>query len=176
MRIDGFMGEILGEYITENTGGWDIFEENVFPIKPTRGIHDIYVKFRGKKDIGTIDWFELFNSNGTVEKTIQKDPKCPQPYGSTSEIPVKLFPNPGNDLLRVSFENKELASAKVEIYNTIGHKISTQSFTELYPGEIELYIDSKELDLGLKSAFYIIKVNIESEYHNQETILKYIRL
>ena len=80
VRMDGFMGEILGEYITESTGGWDIFEENAFPIKPTNGIHDIYIKFRGKKDIGTIDWFELFNSNGTVEKTIQKDPKCPKPY------------------------------------------------------------------------------------------------
>ena len=174
--MDGFMGEIIGEYITESTGGWDVFEENVFPINPTSGIHDIYIKFRGKYGVGTIDWFELFNSNGTVEKTIQKDPKCPQPYATNSEIPVKLFPNPGNDLLRVSFENKELASATVEIYNTIGHKISTQSFTELYPGEIELYIDSKELDLGLKSAFYIIKVNIESESHNQESILKYIRL
>ncbi len=176
VRMDGFMGEILGEYITESTGGWDIFEENVFPIKPTSGIHDIYIKFRGKYGVGTIDWFELYNSNGTVEKTIQKDPKCPQPYTTNSEIPVKLFPNPGNDLLRVSFENKERANATVEIYNTIGHKISTQSFTELYPGEIELYIDSKEMDLGLKSAFYLIKVNIESEYHNQETILKYIRL
>lgn len=176
IRMDGFMGEILGEYITESTGSWDIFEENVFPIKPTSGIHDVYVKFRGKYGVGTIDWFELFNSNGTVEKTIQKDPKCPQPYANNSEISVKLFPNPGNDLLRVSFENKELASATVEIYNTIGHKISTQSFTELYPGEIELYIDSKEMDLGLKSAFYLIKVTIESEYHNQETILKYIRL
>jgi hypothetical protein len=176
VRMDGFMGEILGEYITESTGGWDVFEENVFPIKPTSGVHDVYVKFRGKYGVGTIDWFELYNSNGTVEKTIQKDPKCPQPYTTNSEIPVKLFPNPGNELLRVSFENKELASATVEIYNTIGHKISTQSFTELYPGEIELYVDSKALDLGLKSAFYIIKVNIESEYHNQETILKYIRL
>ena len=176
MRIDGFMGEIIGEYITESTGGWDVFEENVFPIKPTSGVHDVYVKFRGKYGVGTIDWFELYNSNGTIEKTIQKDPKCPQPYATNSEIPVKVFPNPGNDLLRVSFENKELASAKVEIYNTIGHKISTQSYTELYPGEIELYIDSKELDLGLKSAFYIIKVSIESESHNQETILKYIRL
>ena len=176
VRMEGFMGEILGEYITESTGGWDVFEENVFPIKPTSGIHDVYVKFRGKYGVGTIDWFELYNSNGTVEKTIQKDPKCPQPYATNSEIPVKLFPNPGNELLRVSFENKELASATVEIYNTIGHKISKQSFTELYPGEIELYVDSKELDIGLKSAFYIIKVNIESEYHNQETILKYIRL
>ena len=170
------MGEIVGEHITENTGGWDKFEIKAIPIKPTTGIHDIYVKFRGKFGIGTLDWFQLYNSNGTVKKTQQKDPKCPQPYTTTSEIPVKLFPNPGNDLLRVSFENKELASAIVEIYNTIGHKISTQSYTELYPGEIELYVDSKALDLGLKSAFYIIKVSIESESHNQETILKYIRL
>jgi hypothetical protein len=176
IRLDSYMGEIVGEHITENTGGWDKFEIKAFPIKPTTGIHDIYVKFRGKFGIGTLDWFQLYNSNGTVKKTLQKDPKCPQTYTTTSEIPVKLFPNPGNDLLRVSFENKELASATVEIYNTIGHKISTQSFTELYPGEIELYVDSKALDLGLKSAFYIIKVNIESESHNQETILKYIRL
>ncbi len=176
IRLDSYMGEIIGEHITQNTGGWDKFEIKAFPIKPTTGIHDIYVKFRGKFGIGTLDWFQLYNSNGTVKKTQQKDPKCPQPYTTTSEIPVKLFPNPGNDLLRVSFENKELASAKVEIYNTIGHKISTQSYTELYPGEIELHVDSKALDLGLKSAFYLIKVNIESESHNQETILKYIRL
>ena len=176
IRLDSYMGEIVGEHITENTGGWDKFEIKTFPINPTTGIHDIYVKFRGKNGIGTLDWFQLYNSNGTVKKTLQKDPKCPQPYITTSEIPVKLFPNPGNDLLRVSFENKELASATVEIYNTIGHKISTQSFTELYPGEIELHVDSKALDLGLKSAFYLIKVTIESEYHNQETILKYIRL
>ena len=176
IRLDSYMGEIVGEHITENTGGWDKFEIKTFPIKPTTGIHDIYIKFRGKFGIGTLDWFQLYNSNGTVKKTLQKDPKCPQPYTTSSEIPVKLFPNPGNDLLRVSFENTELASATVEIYNTIGHKISTQSFTELYPGEIELYVDSKALDLGLKSAFYIIKVNIESESHNQETILKYIRL
>jgi hypothetical protein len=176
LRVDGFMGKIIGEYITESTSGWDIFEENNFPIEPTSGVHDVYIKFRGKYGVGTIDWFELYNSNGTIEKTIQKDPKCPQPYATNSEILVKLFPNPGNDLLRVSFENKELAKATVEIYNTIGHKISSQSFTELYPGEIELYIDSKELDLGLKNAFYLIKVNIESENHTQETILKYIRL
>ena len=176
IRKDGYMGEIIGEYITENTGGWDKFELKEFPIKPTSGTHDIYIKFKGKFGIGTIDWFLLYNSNGEVKNSIHHNSKCPEPFLSNTDIPVKLFPNPGNDLLRVSFENKELASATVEIYNTIGHKISTQSYTELYPGEIELYINSKEMDLELKSAFYIIKVNIESEYHNQETILKYIRL
>jgi len=176
MRVDGFMGKIIGEYITESTGGWDIFEENNFPIEPTSGVHDVYIKFRGKYGVGTIDWFELYNSNGQITKKITKDSKCPQPYTSTNEIAVKVFPNPGTDLLRISFENKEITHVKVEIYNTVGYKISTQTFTDLYPGEAELYLDSKELDLGLKNAFYLLKVNIESENHTQETILKYIRL
>ncbi len=176
LRVDSYMGEIIGEYITENTGSWDNYEIKYFPIQKISGIHDVYIKFKGKYGIANLDWFQLFNSKNEIINTIHKDSKCPQPYMKINEIPVKLFPNPGHGLLRVSFENTELTKAKVEIYNTVGHKISEQNYSDLYPGEVELYVESKNIDLELKNSFYIIKVNIESENHSQETILKYIRL
>jgi hypothetical protein len=176
MRVDSYMGKIIGEYFTENTGGWDTFENKNFPIDKISGKHDLYIKFKGKYGIGTIDWFKLFNSQGTVVKSIYNDPSCPKSSLISDEIPVKLFPNPGDKLLRVSFDNNEISSAKVEVFNTIGHKISEQNFSNLYPGEIELYVETDNIELDLKSSFYIVKVSINNQYHTQETILKYIRL
>ena len=109
-------------------------------------------------------------------KTINKDSKCPEPFDASNEIPVKLFPNPGDDILRVSFENREITNATVEIYNSIGIKISEQNFQNLYPGEAELYVLTEQFKSNTSRSFYLIKVKIESENHNQETVLKYIRI
>ena len=176
LRIDNYMGRIIGEFITENTGGWDQYEIKQFPIEKISGNHDLYIKFRGKFGVANIDWFQLFNSNGSVVKTINKDSKCPEPFDASNEIPVKLFPNPGDDILRVSFENREITNATVEIYNSIGIKISEQNFQNLYPGEAELYVLTEQFKSNTSRSFYLIKVKIESENHNQETVLKYIRI
>ena len=175
-RIDSYMGKIIGEYITENTGGWDQYEIKEFPIEKTSGVHDLFIKFRGKYGIANIDWLQLFNSGGKVIKSIHKDSKCPQPYTPSNEIPIKVFPNPGNDILRISFENKEIASAKIEIINMLGNKIIEQNYSDLFPGEIELYVVSQEFDKELIGSFYLIKIKIDSENHNQESILKYVRM
>jgi hypothetical protein len=176
VRKDGIMGKIIGEYITENTGGLDLYEIKEFPIEPINRVHDIYIKFRGKKNIGKIDWFEFYNSEGKVIHSVQKDSKCPKPYVSNNEIFVKLFPNPGVGVFRVNYDCKELSVANVQVFNTIGNKLFDHTYSDLHPGEIELYVDSDLNSPNFTCSFYIVKVTITSENNHQETILKYIRL
>ena len=58
----------------------------------------------------------------------------------------------------------------------LGNKIIEQNYSDLFPGEIELYVVSQEFDKELIGSFYLIKIKIDSENHNQESILKYVRM
>jgi len=117
---------MIGKFAPLATGAWDNFKIDSIPLEKTTGIHDVYIRFKGTYGIGTFDWFNFYNSEGRIKNKplFPIDTNCPNPIiNSTKDIPIKLFPNPGNERLVVTFENNEIANASIQVVNLNGNKI-----------------------------------------------------
>ncbi len=179
VRLDEKMGRMIGKFTPLATGAWDKFKIDSIPLEKTTGIHDVYFRFKGAYGVGTFDWFSLYNSEGKInDKTLFPiDPDCPNPKSNTTkDIAIKLFPNPGNERLVVTFENNEVAKLTIQVVNLNGKNVYEAIYNNLDQGTIEIYLEDNSFYKQIDNGVYLVKVNIESKHHNQETTLKYIRL
>ena len=51
LRLDALDGRVIGEVVVQNTGEWNKLENFVSKIKKSKGIHDIYLKFKGNGEV-----------------------------------------------------------------------------------------------------------------------------
>lgn len=61
IRFDGPAGALIGTLVTENTGGWSLFEEQKTVLVGASGVHDVYFVFSGNSGVGDFDWFKFGN-------------------------------------------------------------------------------------------------------------------
>jgi hypothetical protein len=179
VRLDEKMGRMIGKFTPLATGAWDKFKIDSIPLEKTTGIHDVYFRFKGAYGVGKFDWFSLYNSEGKInDKTLFPiDPDCPNPKSNTTkDIAIKLFPNPGNERLVVTFENNEVAKLTIQVVNLNGKNVYEAIYNNLDLGTIEIYLEDNSFYEQIDNGVYLVKVNIESKHHDQETTLKYIRL
>ncbi len=69
---------------------------------------------------------------------------------------MSLFPNPANDVVNVSIENKDVKNVEVEIFSVVGKKVFVQSFDST---QENLTISTKSFDSGV----YLINVKANNE-------------
>ena len=179
IRLDNKMGRMIGKFTPLATESWNKFNIDSIPIEKTTGIHDVYIRFKGSYGVGTFDWFSLYNSEGRIKNKalFSVDSICPNPKSnSTKDIAIKLFPNPGSERLVVTFDNNEIAKATILVTNLNGKKVHESIYDNLNLGTIEIYLEDNSFYEQVEKGLYLVKVNIESKHHNQETTLKYVRL
>jgi hypothetical protein len=61
IRIDKIDGSILGTVNVAASGKGDVWETVTTPVRNIDGVHDLYLVFKGEKDVFNIDWWQ-FNS------------------------------------------------------------------------------------------------------------------
>jgi hypothetical protein len=71
---------------------------------------------------------------------------------------LSVFPNPSNGLTNVNVKLKEASEVSVEVYNMVGHLVSSKNYGTLN-GENILPFDGSKVDAGV----YLIKVSVNGE-------------
>jgi len=84
------------------------------------------------------------------------------PPGGVKEVSaayeLKSFPNPANNQVTISFKSPVAANASVQLMNTLGQIISTQTITDVTPGqEAKTTFNTSQLAAGIY--YYSVKVN-----------------
>jgi len=175
VRIDRPMGRMIGNYTTTSTGAWDKFEQRTFPIEPITGYHDIYIKFKGEAGIGSFDWFNLYNSNGTVRKTYpQATNNCPQERNTSRQIPITIYPNPSTEEVAVVIENIETSTITIKFANLNGVLWLNKTYTNQLPGTQEYYLHNEINIPQLEKGMYIIEITVAGKRVTQTKNYKFI--
>jgi beta-glucanase (GH16 family) len=60
LRLDSPTGTLIGTFIAQPTGSWDLYTEQEINIAETRGVHDLYLVGAGARGVANIDWFRFF--------------------------------------------------------------------------------------------------------------------
>ena len=175
IRIDRPMGRMIGNLITTNTGGWDKFEYRTFPIEKTTGKHDVYIRFEGEQGIGTFDWFNLFDSKGTVIESLPNANKCPKPKNPSRIIAVTIFPNPSSEEVSVSVENIEESIISIRLISTQGKTLLTMIEKNQLPGTQEFYLHDKMNISNLEKGLYFVEVTITGKRVIQSKSYKFMK-
>jgi len=175
LRIDRPMGRMIGSLITTNTGGWDKFEHRTFPIEKITGKHDTYIKFKGTQGLGTIDWFNLYNSQGKVQKKYPTDPICPQQRITTRLIPITIYPNPSSEELAVAIENLETSDINIKFASTEGILLLDKTETKQQPGTQEYYLHNHINIPSLTKGIYHLQITITGKRITQTKNYKFIK-
>jgi hypothetical protein len=175
IRIDRPMGRMIGNLITTNTGGWDKFEYRTIPIEKTTGKHDVYIRFEGEQGIGTFDWFNLFDSKGTVIESLPNANKCPKPKNPSRIIAVTIFPNPSSEEVSVSVENIEESIISIRLISTQGKTLLTMIEKNQLPGTQEFYLHDKMNISNLEKGLYFVEVTITGKRVIQSKSYKFMK-
>lgn len=95
-----------------------------------------------------LDQIELFNGkhNTGYQKVLVTGSLKPSENtaDNSSSEPIKIFPNPANDIVTINLSTVEGQAGSIEIYNLVGSKLSRRVFKEDHPKLIELPIDYLE--------------------------------
>ena len=175
IRIDRPMGRMIGNLITTNTGGWDKFEYRTIPIEKTTGKHDVYIRFEGEQGIGIFDWFNLFDSKGTVIESLPNANKCPKPKNPSRIIAVTIFPNPSSEEVSVSVENIEESIISIRLISTQGKTLLTMIEKNQLPGTQEFYLHDKMNISNLEKGLYFVEVTITGKRVIQSKSYKFMK-
>ncbi|NDF60484.1 MAG: carbohydrate-binding protein [Crocinitomicaceae bacterium] len=176
VRIDRPMGRMIGNFTTTSTGAWDKFEQRTFPIEPITGYHDVYIKFKGEAGIGSFDWFNLYNSNGTVRKTYpQATNNCPQERNTSRQIPITIYPNPSNEEVAVAIENIETSTITIKFASLNGVLWLNKTYTNQLPGTQEYYLHNEINIPQLEKGMYIIEITVAGKRVTQTKNYKFIK-
>jgi hypothetical protein len=176
VRIDRPMGRMIGNFRTTSTGAWDKFEQRTFPIEPITGYHDVYIKFKGEAGIGSFDWFNLYNSNGTVRKTYpQATNNCPQERNTSRQIPITIYPNPSNEEVAVAIENIETSTITIKFASLNGVLWLNKTYTNQLPGTQEYYLHNEINIPQLEKGMYIIEITVAGKRVTQTKNYKFIK-
>lgn len=95
-----------------------------------------------------LDQIELFEgkkstSSNKIILTEELKPSSKKDDNASSE-PIKIFPNPANDILSIDLSLIEGQKGSIEIYNLVGSKLSRTIFKENHARIIEFPIDYLE--------------------------------
>ncbi len=175
LRIDRPMGRMIGNLTTTNTGGWDKFEQRTFPIEKISGKHDTYIKFKGNQGLGTIDWFNLYNSQGNIQKKYPTDPICPQQRITSRLIPITIYPNPSSEELAVAIENLETSDINIKFASTEGILLLDKTETKQQPGTQEYYLHNHINIPSLTKGIYHLQITITGKRVTQTKNYKFIK-
>jgi len=175
LRIDRPMGRMIGNLNTTSTGGWDKFEQRTFPIEKISGKHDTYIKFKGKQGLGTIDWFNLYNSQGNIKKQYPTDPICPQRRNTSRLIPITIYPNPSSEELAVAIENLETSDINIKFASTEGILLLDKTETKQQPGTQEYYLHNQINIPSLTKGIYHLQITITGKRVTQTKNYKFIK-
>ena len=175
LRIDRPMGRMIGNLTTTSTGGWDKFEQRTFPIEKIRGKHDTYIKFKGNQGLGTIDWFNLYNSQGNIKKQYPTDPICPQQRITSRLIPITIYPNPSSEELAVAIENLETSDINIKFASTEGILLLDKTETKQQPGTQEYYLHNHINISSLTKGIYHLQITITGKRITQTKNYKFIK-
>ena len=175
LRIDRPMGRMIGNLTTTSTGGWDKFEQRTFPIEKIRGKHDTYIKFKGNQGLGTIDWFNLYNSQGNIKKQYPTDPICPQQRNTSRLIPITIYPNPSSEELAVAIENLETSDINIKFASTEGILLLDKTETKQQPGTQEYYLHNHINISSLTKGIYHLQITITGKRVTQTKNYKFIK-
>lgn len=175
LRIDRPMGRMIGNLTTTSTGGWDKFEQRTFSIEKISGKHDTYIKFKGNQGLGTIDWFNLYNSQGNVQKKYPTDPICPQQRNTSRLIPVTIYPNPSSEELAVAIENLETSDINIKFASTEGILLLDKTETKQQPGTQEYYLHNHINIPSLTKGIYHLQITITGKRITQTKNYKFIK-
>ena len=175
LRIDRPMGRMIGNLTTTSTGGWDKFEQRTFPIEKISGKRDTYIKFKGNQGLGTIDWFNLYNSQGNIKKQYPTDPICPQQRNTSRLIPITIYPNPSSEELAVAIENLETSDINIKFASTEGILLLDKTETKQQPGTQEYYLHNHINIPSLTKGFYHLQITITGKRITQTKNYKFIK-
>ncbi len=175
LRIDRPMGRMIGNLTTTSTGGWDKFEQKTFPIEKISGKHDTYIKFKGNQGLGTIDWFNLYNSQGNIQKKYPTDPICPQQRNTSRLIPITVYPNPSSEELAVAIENLETSDINIKFASTEGILLLDKTETKQQPGTQEYYLHNHINIPSLTKGIYHLQITITGKRITQTKNYKFIK-
>ena len=175
LRIDRPMGRMIGNLTTTSTGGWDKFEKRNFPIEKISGKHDTYIKFKGNQGLGTIDWFNLYNSQGNIKKQYPTDPICPQQRNTSRLIPITIYPNPSSEELAVAIENLETSDINIKFASTEGILLLDKTETKQQPGTQEYYLHNHINISSLTKGIYHLQITITGKRVTQTKNYKFIK-
>ena len=166
---------MIGNLTTTSTGGWDKFEQRTFPIEKISGKHDTYIKFKGKQGLGTIDWFNLYNSQGNIKKQYPTDPICPQRRNTSRLIPITIYPNPSSEELAVAIENLETSDINIKFASTEGILLLDKTETKQQPGTQEYYLHNHINISSLTKGIYHLQITITGKRVTQTKNYKFIK-
>ena len=90
-------------------------------------------------------------------------------YINSTDAPMSVFPNPGNNNVNVSIELKRVSDVKITITNQLGQVFYEDFYNELLIGKNLLFIDTSTLSEGM------YQLNITTIHGNSFTKLTILR-
>lgn len=82
-------------------------------------------------------------------------------------IPLKIFPNPANDVLNIQYSGSIINEMQIEIFDISGKTVSVQNVNHVEPGQtISLNVNS------LLKGIYVCKISSENQIINIEKFIK----
>jgi len=141
VRLGSTTGTRIATLDVPNTGGWQKWETVRSSITNKVGIYDIYLVFKTSSSyVGNINWLEFSSEDITSVKRF-------------SNNKIILYPNPVRDELTIEAN----IGSKIEIYNTIGHKV----FEDVMQSNKQT-ISTQALDNGIYNVIVYHKGAIET--------------
>ncbi len=59
LRLDAPDGLLVADFVPRDTGGWEVFEDQVVVPALITGVHDLFVLFEGGYGVANFDWFHF---------------------------------------------------------------------------------------------------------------------
>ena len=87
----------------------------------------------------------------------------------SSNFELNIYPNPANEKINLDFVTKEDKEVKIEIYNAIGQKFTTQAYQNLNFGKNHIETDVT----ALKTGIYWISVQTDSFIETKKFIVNH---
>ncbi len=151
-RLGSLTGVLLGTFITQSTGGWDIYTEQSFSIKPFSGKNDIYIIFRGGSGVGNFDWFYFKNSNPTAAESVENSGQS-----------FRFFPNPASDFITLQFDDFK-DNVKIEVIDLSGRTIQQTEFSGI---SCQFYIHQ-----NITSGLYLLQITNDKKLETKKLLIE----
>lgn len=172
IRLDKPSGPIISTFNTTSTGSFDSLQIFEYDIDSVKGIHSLYIRFRGRYGIGNFDWLEFFSSSDSIKNP--KDLSCIDAVGMQSFYTSLVYPNPILENAVINYYCASTSNIEITIYDRYGTKLDSKNVFELSSGTNEIDIhELKDYSNGL----YLINTKI---YYNnnvfEEKVHKVIKI
>jgi len=163
-------GDVGGVYVTNDTRSGFVKENEGLPSNPkVSALSGRVVQTRSGEEV---EMYTGLYENSSTGAKIYKRTFVVSVEELDSEIPVdyKLeqnFPNPFNPTTTIQFSIPELSFVKIEVFNTLGEKVTTLVSEELFAGNYKYEWIAENLPSGI----YFYKMKADSYEQTKKLVL-----